>query len=199
MSDEHNISKNKICYLHQYCEDVFCNIQSKPHSEFNYVFAGNIGEMQFVETIIKAASLIKDRKDIKIHIVGDGRNLSKCKELSKKLKTENVIFYGRKPIDEMPLFYEMADAMLVTMAKDELVSKALPGKIQSYMAVGRPIIAAIDGEAKEIITEAQCGLVCGAEDYKGLANLLTNFSKEEKIYRYCRKSIITATIKKYLF
>lgn len=171
---EHGIEENKLFYLPQYCEDLFSNIKPRVNDgTYNYVFAGNIGAMQSVETIIKAARLIKYDHTIKIHIVGDGRDLENCKKEAEGL--DNVIFYGRKPVEEMPKFYEMADAMLVTLAKDDLVSKTLPGKVQSYMAAGKPIIGAIDGETNIILKESHCGMVCGAEDYKELAKLLIDF------------------------
>jgi len=173
---EHSISKGKISYLPQYCEDVYRNVKDEPHDGLNFVFAGNIGKMQSVETIIKAASLIKNRKDIKIHIVGSGRDLDYCKKIANNLKTDNVIFHGRKPIEEMPNYYSMADAMILTLAKDSLISKTLPGKVQSYMAAGKPIIAAADGESVAIINDAQCGFACEAENIESLASCFLSFA-----------------------
>lgn len=176
--DVHNIEKDKLGYLPQFCEDIFAssnNEQNKDKSTYDYVFAGNIGKIQSVETIIKAANEIKDDKSIKIHIVGDGSNLDNCKKLVEEYKLDNVIFYGKHPIEEMPKFYKMADAMLVTLATDDVISKTLPGKVQSYMCFGKPIIAAIDGETPMILDEAKCGLYTKSEDYIGLAKLFVDF------------------------
>ena len=135
--------------------------------------------MQSVETIVKAANLIKNRRDIKIHIVGDGSAYKQCVDLASNLGTDNVIFHGRRPIEDMPFFYSLADAMIVTLSKNELISKTLPGKVQSYMASGKPIIGAVDGETKEVINESGCGYVCDAEDYESLALLFLNFDKKQ--------------------
>lgn len=187
--NEHGVNENLVSYLPQYCEDVFEDVKDEPHDGFNFVFAGNIGKMQSVETIIRAAAILKDRKDIKIHIVGDGRDLDNCKSLAKELETDNVVFYGRKPVEEMPKFYAMADAMLVTLAKDDLVSKTLPGKVQSYMAACKPIIAAIDGEASKAIQDAKCGYVCNAEDCESLADIIMRFTKETNVDEIKNNSI----------
>lgn len=176
---EHGIDTNKITYLPQYCEELYENVESQPHDGFNFVFTGNVGKGQSIETIVKAANLIKDRKDIKIHIVGDGRDLANCKQLSEELQTNNVIFYGRKPIDEMPYFFSMADAMIVTLAKDDLISKTLPGKVQSYMAAGKPIVASIDGETTIVLSEAKCGLFCEAENYNYLSIIMKEITKAD--------------------
>ena len=174
--EEHQINENKLSYLPQYCEDIYNKIESQfKKNEMNYVFAGNIGKMQSIETIIRAAEIIKDNKAIKIHIVGDGRDLSNCIAIAKEKGLDNIIFYGRKSIEEMPKFYSMANAMLVTLAKDELVSNTLPGKVQSYMAAGKAIIASADGETSFVIKESNSGLVCSAEDSNGLAKIMVDF------------------------
>ena len=178
--EEHNIDESKISYLPQYCEDIYQSTGTTLHEGFNFVFAGNIGKMQSVETIIKAANLLKDRKDIKIHIVGDGRDFDNCKKLTEELKTDNVIFYGRRPIEEMPKFYSLADAMLITLAKDELVTKTLPGKVQSYMMAGKPIIGAADGETQIVIKEANCGYCVNSEDYEGLSKTILEYIESQE-------------------
>lgn len=188
LSKQHGIEDEKMTYLPQYCEDLFSSVNKRENDGiFNYVFAGNIGAMQSVETIIRASNIVKGDNTIRIHIVGDGRDLENCKKLANELKTTNITFYGRKPVEQMPVFYEMADAMLITMGKDDLVSKTLPGKVQSIMSAGKPIIASIDGEANSVIKEAKCGIVCGAEDYKELAKLFIQF-KNENINKFADNS-----------
>ena len=58
---------------------------------------------------------------------------------------QNVIFHGRKPSEEMPRYYAFADAMIVTLTANPLVSLTLPAKVQSYMAAGKPILDVITG------------------------------------------------------
>ena len=134
-----------MIYLPQYAEELYNNIriEKKEKENVDFVFAGNIGEVQSVETIVMAASKITDQ-NIKIHIVGDGSSLEKCKKLFNDLNLKNIIFYGRRPMEGMQQFYQIADAMLVTLKKDDIISMTLPGKVQSYMAARKPIIGAID-------------------------------------------------------
>jgi glycosyltransferase involved in cell wall biosynthesis len=75
----------------------------------------------------------------------------------------------------------MADAMLITLKDNTSLSYTLPGKIQSYMAAGKPIIGAINGETSYVINEANCGLCCDAENYKGLADLIIQFTRSSDI------------------
>ena len=92
----------------------------------------------------------------------------------------NITFYGRLPVEQMPQFYGMASAMLITLKDDDTISYTLPGKVQSYMAAGKPIIAAINGVTRSAIEEAACGMCCNAEDYKQLAHLIIEFCQSEE-------------------
>ena len=175
------INEISLKHLPQYAEDLFTvNLEHSSASRdknkiYNFVFAGNIGDMQSVETIIKAANELKEIKHISFHIIGDGSRLEDCKKLSNELNVNSISFYGRKPIKEMPKYYAMADAMLITLKANKTLSLTLPGKVQSYMAAGKPIIGAIDGETRIVIEKADCGYICEAENYKALAKIIKEF------------------------
>lgn len=173
LRDEFGIKKGKIEYLPQYAEGIFEQILPREKDgTFHFMFAGNIGAVQSVETIIKAAEILKD-EPVKFHIVGGGTDLEGLKEFSKGLK--NISFYGRRPLEEMPGFYKKTDAMLVTLKADKVLSMTLPGKVQSYMAAGKPIIGAINGETEKVIADAACGYCGKAEDAKELAENIKKF------------------------
>lgn len=183
------IDSVNISHLPQYAEDLFTQSKCDTTTEiaasserklFNFVFAGNIGEMQSVETIVKAANELHGHSNVVFHIVGDGSKLDECKQLVNNLELANIIFYGRRPLDEMPQFYEKADAIIITLKDNKTLSYTLPGKVQTYMAARKPIIGSINGETKRIIEQSGCGLCCEAEDYKALANLILKFCNSNK-------------------
>ncbi len=197
LKENFKISEDKFINIPQYAESIFSveACKKQPDGFIDLMFAGNIGKAQTVETIIKSANEVKDNEKIRFHIVGDGVLLENCKKLAESYNLSSVKFYGRRPVEEMPNFYKMADAMLVTLTSDEFSKLTLPGKVQSYMASGKPIIASIDGEGQEIIKEANVGYVSNAEDYKALAENIKAFSllsKEEiknlgeNSYNYCK-------------
>jgi glycosyltransferase involved in cell wall biosynthesis len=171
-------------HIPQFADEVFVGVLTIPHDEVNLVFAGNIGEMQSVETILRAAALLKE-PDARWHIVGDGSAYDRCKKLAGELEvTGRVTFYGRLPLERMPEIYAMADAMLVTLKENETVSLTLPGKVQSYMVAGKAILGAANGEIARVISDAQCGLCCKAEDPGGLAEIASRFIHEPDRERY---------------
>ena len=162
----------QIGYLPQYAEDLFgaASAEMPRKDTVDFLFAGNVGNLQAAETIVEAARLLKDEKNIRIHIVGGGVSLESCKALAAGL--ENITFYGRRDLQEMPGFYAMADMLLISLVKDPGLSANLPGKVQSYMAAGKGIVGSINGETARIIREADCGLCAPAEDPQALAQVL---------------------------
>lgn len=175
LQKEFGIKKNKIEYLPQYAEGIFEELRAKEESKnFDFMFAGNIGEIQSVETLLNVAELLQ-HESVKFHIIGGGTDLERLQKIKETKKLDNVIFYGRRPLEEMPRFYKKADAMIVTLASDPVLSLTLPGKVQSYMAAGKPIIGAIDGETQNVIKEAKCGLCGNADDVEALAENIRSF------------------------
>lgn len=179
LQNEFGIEEDKTEYLPQYAEGIFEPLPAKEETGiFDFMFAGNIGAVQSVETILKAAELLKD-EPVCFHIVGGGTDLERLEKVKEDKKLENVIFYGRRPVEEMPEFYAKANAMLITLAADPILSLTLPGKVQSYMAVGKPVIGAIDGETKTIIETAECGYCGEAENAEQLAENIKKFIEKD--------------------
>ncbi|MEK3993958.1 glycosyltransferase family 4 protein [Psychrobacillus sp. FSL K6-2365] len=164
-------------HLPVYAEDLFGTIPPRENDgNTNLLFAGNIGEMQSVETILFAANELKHRNDIFFHIVGDGSSKTKCENIKRNLELNNVVFFGSHPIERMPYYYAMADAFLITLKNNKSISYTLPNKVQSYMAAGKPILGSINGETAQVIADANCGFTVNAEDYKKLANVIEKFT-----------------------
>ena len=170
-----------IVYLPQYADTIFeeSDFGNEDNGIVDLMFAGNIGKAQSVDTIIKAASLLKDNPKYRFHIVGSGSELENIKKLAAELKTDNVVFYGQRPLEEMPQLYKMADAMLVTLEDKSYANMTIPGKVQSYMAVGKPVIGAINGSCANFIKNNDIGYACPSEDSGALANLITNLDLKE--------------------
>lgn len=169
-----------IEYLPQYAEILFTSEQccKKTNDYIDLMFAGNIGVAQNVEIIIEAAILTADIPNLRWHIVGDGSEYKKMKAKAEGI--ENIIFYGRKSLEEMPQLYAMADAMLVTMQKNYVLSLTLPGKVQTYMAAGKPIIGAVEGETNFIVVEANCGICAEPGNAESLAKCVRKFIDMDK-------------------
>ena len=151
-------------YLCDYLDNYFC-----------FVFAGNIGKAQSIETLISAAQKLNDVPEVRIVIVGAGSMLNWAMQEVERQNIKNIIFTGSFSIDVMPALFARAKALLVLLADQEIFSYTIPSKVQAYMSAGRPLIASINGEAARVIKEAKAGLTCPAEDYKSLATRIIEF------------------------
>ena len=169
-----------LIYYPSYAESEYENVGTEENGRFDIMFAGNIGPAQNCETIVECAKLLKDKKDITFHIVGDGLSRKHCEELAKKYTLGNVIFHGFHAISEMPYFYRLADCFMITMVDNEVVNSTLPAKIQSYMLAGKPIVGAISGEVKFVVDEAECGMCTDSGNAKELAGIILKIYKEDK-------------------
>ena len=137
---------------------------------FNVMFAGNIGEAQDFPAILDAAQSLKHRPDIRWLIVGDGRAAAGVRdEIARRGLEECVVMLGRHPLERMPSFFRGASALLVSLKADPVFAMTIPGKVQSYLATGLPLLGMLDGEGARVIADARAGLVCAAGDGRALA------------------------------
>ena len=175
-------------YLPQYADDLF-SVGSKlavdspivegfERGKVNFTFAGNVGRAQSVSTIVEAANRLRGEEGICFHVVGSGSCLDQCKRSVEGLELPNIVFHGRKPVEEMPLYYAASDAMLVTFENSPIATYTLPRKVTTYLAAGKPVIAALSGETRRVIEEARCGVCCDAEDAEGLARIAKEFASQ---------------------
>lgn len=137
---------------------------------FRVMFAGNIGSVQALPTILSAAELTRDRPDVQWVIVGDGSMRDwVTAEVERRRLSATVHLLGRFSPHEMPKLFAGVDALLVTLRRDPILALTIPSKVQSYLAAGKPIVGSLDGEGAAIIREAGAGLCAPAEDAEALA------------------------------
>jgi glycosyltransferase involved in cell wall biosynthesis len=169
---------SKIRYFPSWAEEVFQDSEQLLASEvpvrpgvFNVVFAGNVGDAQDMPAVVEAADLLRNNTAIRWLIVGDGRRSAwLAQEVERRGLQERVLLLGRFGVERMPSFYAHADALLVSLKRDPVFSMTIPGKVQSYLMAGVPVLGMLDGEGAQVITDANAGLVCSAGDSAGLAS-----------------------------
>lgn len=174
---------DKIEYFPNWAEDTFTGAgvsaidrnKLKAHlpNGFRVMFAGNIGEAQDFDHVMQAALLLKEEKDIKFVIIGDGRkrqwvlDFIQANELQ-----ETVCCPGRFPLETMPAFYREADVLFLALKDEPIFSLIMPAKVQTYMTAGKPIVAMINGETQDVMAEVNCGFSVNAGDYKAFAKCI---------------------------
>lgn len=185
----HGINRDKMVYVPAFADETYLTSDFRTCNDtVNFVFLGNLGVAQDLISVLEAINRIKELSGFKVHFVGDGICYDEMKKFVKQHGLEEQVhFYGRRPVEEMPVFYKLADACLVSLKADNAIGLTLPSKVQGYMAAGKPIIAMIDGSAKEVIKESGCGVCVGAGDIVALSEAMKDFIIHKDSYIECGK------------
>ncbi len=150
---------------------------------FNIMFAGNMGQAQGLETVIETAALLTDLPEVQFVLVGDGVALPRLTQAVQEKNLANVRFLGRYPQQAMPSLYALADALLVHLKDEPLFAITIPHKILTYLGAGKPILAAVAGDAADLVTQVGAGIACPPENPQALGEVvrhLYNMSLEER-------------------
>ena len=178
-------SNSRVVYFPNWAESVFdmqhavpaAEVSLKPGS-FNVMFAGNIGDAQDFPAILVAAESLKSHAHIRWLIVGDGRMAGwVADEIRRRHLQDCVYMLGRHPVERMPSFFKHANALLVSLKDEPIFSMTIPGKLQSYLASGIPVVAMLNGEGAEVVRSSRAGLTCPAGDHAGLAAAVLKLSQ----------------------
>jgi glycosyltransferase involved in cell wall biosynthesis len=132
-------------------------------------YAGLHGLAQGLETVVEAARLLRDDVDIEFHLYGDGPKKQELIRLSKEGQIQNITFFSPQPAKRMPEIFVSFDVMLVPLKNLPIHRGAIPSKLLEAMAAAVPILLLAEGEAKNIVQQAECGVVLAPENPQLLA------------------------------
>src|SRR4029450_11319706 len=135
-----------------------------------FLYAGLMGYAQGLEVIIKAAAKLTMHAEVKFILLGSGPVRDHLVKLTNELKVQNVYFFDLVPKSEMPFVLKSVNAGIIPLRRLELFLGAIPSKIFELLAMKKPILLGVDGEAKELfIDKGKCGMFFRPEDSDHLA------------------------------
>jgi glycosyltransferase involved in cell wall biosynthesis len=153
-------------------------------TKFVVMFAGNIGLVQGLDTVVEAARLLANEDELLIAIVGDGADKERLVSMAREKNVgARLQFIERQPAENMPALMAGADALLVHLRNSELSNWVVPSKTLAYLASGKPIVMAMQGAAADLTQEAGAGVLVEPENAPALADALrklANASDEER-------------------
>lgn len=175
---ERGVSTEKLKVIYNWCDDKSIAFKNKPAEEanpqmkdkFNVVFAGTMGKAQGLDSVIEAAKIVAGLNSrVQFVFVGDGIELKHLKSRVQREAVGNVIFLPRRPISEIGEILNAADALLVHLKDDPLFRVTIPSKTQAYLAVGKPVVMGVCGDAAELIRAAGAGVLCTPDNPRSIA------------------------------
>jgi glycosyltransferase involved in cell wall biosynthesis len=138
---------------------------------FVLLFAGNIGRVQGLESVVAAAGLLEEDESVLFVLLGDGVERSRLQGLADQQGLQGKVqFIDRQPAERMPEFMTAADALLVHLQRSELSDYVIPTKTNAYLAAGRPIVMAMEGAAAELVRDARAGMIVPPADPRALVS-----------------------------
>jgi glycosyltransferase involved in cell wall biosynthesis len=136
---------------------------------FSVVFAGNLGTAQALDTILEAARQLLTHQGVRIVLVGSGSLDDWLVHQQNAYGLTNLTLAGRFEASDMSVIFAASEALLVSLRPEPAFGLTIPSKVQAYLAAGRPVLAALDGEGSRIIHEAGAGLCSEAGNAQALA------------------------------
>ena len=186
---ERGVPEDKIEVIYNWCaeEQITASAETpisfSDNARFRILFAGNMGKAQALDAVLDAAYTLQSRsRPVEFIFLGGGIEVDALKRIAIEKSLTNVTFLPAVPMAEVGGYLKAADALLVHLKKDPLFKITIPSKTQAYMAVGRPLLMAVDGDAAELVKQSGCGVVVESENVDSLVSgveLLLNSSAEE--------------------
>lgn len=184
------VDNNKITYLPQYGPQWMLGEDYRKErnnlNKVNFLFIGNIGKATKLDVFIRAVGIAVNKTDesgrcsyrskMSVIIAGNGIEARYCKNLTHELGLDDVIsFIGSVPMKETGKLYREADCCVLTLDGSNRIGDTLPGKIQTYMAAGKPVIASCNGAGRDVVNESHAGIAVDAGDSATMAKALIHF------------------------
>lgn len=182
---ERGVSDSKMSVIYNWCDET--SLQIPEHTgvdlsfmdgRFNVVFAGNMGKAQALNIVIDAAKIVVSQNaQVQFVFVGGGIEVDNLKKMSAELALQNVRFLPRMQMNEVGAVLAKADALLVHLKDDPLFEITIPSKTQAYLAVGKPILMAVGGDAADLVLRADAGIAVKPENADSLADGVLQMAK----------------------
>lgn len=188
---QRGVPAEKIEVVYNWCDDSPVTVPGDGDIDsfglsgyFNVIYAGNLGSVQALDSVIRAAALLKDElPNMRMIFVGDGVDRARLIKMIHDENISNVRFIPRQPVGHISAILHKADALLIHLRNDPLCQIGIPQKTQAYLAAGRPIIMAMRGDAVHLLKKAAAGVSCEQENPESIAaaiRLLMQMSPEER-------------------
>jgi colanic acid biosynthesis glycosyl transferase WcaI len=147
-------------------------------NRFLVLYAGIHGIAQGLETVLHAAQRLTSVPQVHFLFIGDGPRRADLVRLKEELNLPNVTMLEAQPREAIPAYLSAADVALVPLRRVKLFTSAVPSKMFDAWACECPVILSIDGEAREVLEQAQAGMFVNPESVKEMAEAVQTLSAD---------------------
>jgi glycosyltransferase involved in cell wall biosynthesis len=151
--------------------------------DFLIIYAGIHGIAQGLETVLNAAHKLRDHAGLHFLFIGDGPRKAELHALKERLALPNVTMLAAQPRETIPAYLSAADVALVPLRRLDIFRGALPSKIFDAWACECPIILSMQGEAQQVLQQANAGVYVEPESPSALAQVVQEMVNHSKLLR----------------
>ena len=148
------------------------------NGRFVVLYAGAHGLSNDLEIVLQSADLLRDQPHILFALVGDGKEKAALQAYAREHQLSNVAFFPPVPKTEMASVLAAADACLAILKPIELYKTTYPNKVFDYLAAGKPVVLAIDGEIRKVVDQAGAGVFARPGDPQALAQAVRTLAAD---------------------
>jgi glycosyltransferase involved in cell wall biosynthesis len=152
-------------------------------NDFVVLYAGALGQANDIDTILRAATRLKNDDRIRFVLFGDGKERPRLQGEAERMKLTNVIFAGVRPKKEMPRVVASADVCVAILQDIPMFRTTYPNKVFDYMAAGRATVLVIDGVSRGLIESSGGGVFVQPGDDEMLAKTILELSNDPERVR----------------
>jgi len=171
------VPKDKISIIYNWADETALELRKHTTPTemadpkmFRVLFAGNMGKAQALDNVLDAAQIVAERrKNVEFVFLGGGLKVNCLKNKAAEARLTNVKFLPAVPMAEVGNYLAAADCLLVHLRSDPLFAVTIPSKTQAYMAAGKPIIIAVEGNAAELVKQSKGGIDVPTNDPRALS------------------------------
>jgi glycosyltransferase involved in cell wall biosynthesis len=150
--------------------------------KFLVCYAGTMGMAHGLETLLDAASQLQlQNRNVRFLLIGEGAEKERIKALAQSRGLASVLFLDQQPREKIPAFISASDACLVLLKKTEVFKTVIPTKMLEFMATARPVVLAVEGQARQILEDAGGGLAIEPENAPALAEAIVQLAENPEL------------------
>ncbi len=185
---QRGVRADKIAFIPNWCDEEkigsfdgadqdFRKYRERRHP-FTVVFSGNMGKAQALDAVLDAAAILASRSpQVQFVFVGDGVEAGRLASSAAERALPNVVFLPRLPLSKIGRVLSQATVLLVHLRDQPLFRRTIPSKIQAYLFMGKPILAAVRGDAADVVERAGAGVTCIPESPESIADAVDFLSR----------------------
>jgi len=163
-------------------QDSFRKTHGLRQTDFLVLHMGNMSAKQKLDNVVAAAAHLPELREIQFCFAGDGPEKARLQAYAQSHALANVAFLPLQPRETLPAILSAADVLVLNQSA-QVRDTVIPSKLLTYMAAGRPVVAAVNAnsEAAQCIHRAGCGPVVEPENPLALAEAIRRLHADREL------------------